>query len=730
MLEVVTVGALAAFLSAVGNGAAGEMGKQVLLSTGALARRTLGREVPLPAGPEGAGALARELRPFLGRDGRQAEEWALLVRSLPEATPAGLSAGPGLPPGTRDFTDREGVLRRLRREATRPAAGRPRVALLHGPPGIGTTAVALHWGATQLARYPDGQFYVDLRDSGAGTGGPEPAAVLARLLRQMGVGAEGVPATEARRERLYRELTAGRRALVVIDHASSVAQVRGLVPATPEVLLLVVASGPPFALEAERVAVPPLRDRDAVRLLRKVAGRENVARARPRLPELLDDCAGNAFALRAAAVHLLNGPPADGEPPVPGPGTGGHPVHGVARAACRRLRPEAARLCRLTALGGWPALDAPLAAAAADVAVEDAARMLTEAADVRLVEPLPDGRYRFRPEVRRYLADTAAVEHGVPECSAAVARVLERLLHRVLHAAHAALPESWRTEPAPTDAHSGAEGDVRGDTRNGAHGDADRCRGEAAGVAVLAAEVQNVAWAVCVAEEYQHPTTALRLARALWPLQLKAGHGDEVLPALRIAARCADDSQPDSPMAGALHFQLGHCLGALGRWEEAEAQARAAAACERAAGHLRGEASSVELLGLLLRDQWRYRAAYERFAEAERIYRRIGPGQEGADDLPRALALIRRHQGRALCGLGELEESRALLEGAVEFFAGRGEAYNQARALTDLAETLHAASRDAEALARIAEAERLLTPAATVHLRYLADLRRRCEAAG
>ncbi|WP_280524955.1 hypothetical protein [Streptomyces inhibens] len=42
MFEIVTVGALTAFLTAVGNGAAGEMGKQVLVSTGALVRRTLG----------------------------------------------------------------------------------------------------------------------------------------------------------------------------------------------------------------------------------------------------------------------------------------------------------------------------------------------------------------------------------------------------------------------------------------------------------------------------------------------------------------------------------------------------------------------------------------------------------------------------------------------------------------------------------------------------------------
>ncbi|GAA0530729.1 ATP-binding protein [Streptomyces antimycoticus] len=704
MFEVVTVSALTAFLTAVGNGAAGEMGKQMLLSTGALVRRTLGRETPLPATPEGWEVLAREMHARLSGDPRRGGEWAILLRTLQDDDVA-LVPGAGLPPATRDFTDRQAVLRRLKREATRAAAGRPRVALLYGPPGIGTSAVALHWGAEQIAQYPDGQFYVDLRDA-AGESGLEPSAVVLRLLGQMGVEPEGIPPAESARVGLYRRLLAGRRALVVIDHASSAAQVRALVPATPDVFLLVVASGPALALEAERIEVPPLSDRDAVKMLRKVAGPEKVALAKPRMPSLLGHCAGNAFALKAAAMSLLAE-----EPPLPedvAESTARHPVHGMVRSACRRLRPETARLCRLTALGGWPAIDARLAGDTAAVGQEEAAGMLAEAADAQLVEALGDGRYRFRPEVRRVLADTAALEHGIPECSAAMSRALDGLLNRALHAAHAALPQSWRTEPAP------AQGTAY--------------RDEAEGMAALLAETGNVVRAVSVAEEYQHIDTAMRMARALWPVQLKAGFWDEVLPALRIAARCADRHHADSRMAGALHFQLGHCLGELRLWNEADRAVHTAAACERAAGHLRGEASSVEMLGLLKLNDWRYDAAYERFVEAERIYRRIAPGQEGAEDLPRALALAERHQGRALRGLGRLEESRVLLETARDFFAERGEAYNQARALTDLAETLHDAGDHAGALTKIAEAERLLNPEkATPHLNHLARLRLSCQ---
>ncbi|MGW2132154.1 ATP-binding protein [Streptomyces coelicoflavus] len=714
VLEVVALSALTAFLMSVGNGAAGEMGKQLLLSTGALVRRTTGRQTPLPASPEERTELAGLVHARLGRDARLAEEWALVLRTHGGPGTPALARGGGLPPAPRHFTNRHRELRRLAREATRPADGRPRVALLHGPPGIGTTAAALRLGAEQHARFPDGQFYVDLRDAAA-DGGPGPGAVLARLLRQMGVEPGLLPAAAADREEFYRRLTADRRALVVVDHATSPAQVRGLIPSSPGVFLIVVVSGRPFALEAERVAVGPLSDRHAARMLRDLAGAEEAARVRTRLPRLVRQCAGNAFALRAAAARLGTEEP-DGPRPGAGPGSGGgpeedaeanDPVREAVRTATGRLRPATARMCRLAALGAWPGLDAPLAAAVADVSPDEATGMLAEAVDAGLLEPAAGEHHRFRPEVRRYLADTAGPEHGVAECSAAVVRGLDAVLNRALHAAHAALPGSWRTEPAPS--HGTAYGN------------------EAEGLGALRTELDNVVRAVSLADQYGHVNTALRLARALWPLQLKAGHWDDVLPALRIAARRADAHEPRARMAGALHFQLAHCLDQLGQREEADRAVLAAVECERAAGHLRGEASAVEMLGLFHLYRWDHPAAHERFTEARGVYERITSGQEGSGDLPRALALLDRHEGRALRGMDRLDESRRLLGSAVAFFERTGEAYNTARALTDLAETLHDAGLDTEALAHITRAERLLDPAAVPHRQYLTALRARCE---
>lgn len=705
-LAVVGTGALTVFLTAVANGAAGEMGKQLLLSTSTRLQQLLGRGTRLPETTQQAEALARRLQPLLAADPRQAAEWALLTQSLPDPFPA-VAADSG-PAPTRHFTDRGEILRRLDREANRPSAGRPRAAQLFGPPGVGSSQVALRWAFGQEARFPDGRPHLDLRDLCADRA-PEPAEVLLHLLLRMRVPADAVPTTESGREQLYRRLTAGRRVLVVVDHVSSAAQVRALVPTTPESFLLVVSTGPAQAmLEAERIAVPPLREKDAKELWRKLTGPDGPLPSGRQQAAVLERCAGNPYALTAAARRLTTG----GETVTVSCETAGFPpdpVRAAVRESCRSLPAQTARLCRLTALGGWPAVDAEMAAWAADVDRETAVRMLGEAAELQLTDPLPDGRWRLRPAVRHCLEEDAAAQHGIAQCAAAVSRVLDGLLLRARHAAHAALPQSWRTEPAPALGRP--------------------CASAAEGMAALLADAATFVHAVTVAGDHGHVDVATALGRALWPLQLKAGHWDQVLPALRAATRCAEGHPGDPRTAGALHFQLAHCLGEMRRWDEADEAACAAVAAERAAGHRRGEASAVELLGLLNLHRLQADVALERFVEARRIYDLIGPEDEGAADLPRARALLGRHQGRALRLQGRLDASRQRLERAREFFSAHGEAYNEARALTDLAETLHDSGDDTAALQRIEEAEALLNPQqAAPHLHYLAVLRRRCQA--
>ncbi|MCI3270980.1 tetratricopeptide repeat protein [Streptomyces cylindrosporus] len=701
MLDLLSVGAISAVLGAVGNGMAGEFGRWAWESAGGAVRRVAGREVPAPTTPGQLDDVARLVHERVHTDPQLAHAWALFARSAPVPGVPDRLARPRLPGAPRFFTDREQALKLLDKEATRPFEGRPRLALLHGPEGIGTTTLACHWGWRRTDLYPDGQPYVDLRTR-------TPEVALGDLLRQLGLGDERIPASADARADLFRRCAADRRMLLVLDHATSAAQLEPLLTTAPGVFTIVVARHALVGLGALRIPVGPLARRDAVRMLKSVAGEDVIAAARTSLPRVLDRCAGSPYALRAAALRLTPGF-ADPENPAVTPDHPATPVTDPVRAATedsyRHLAPAAARLYRLAGLRDWPALDAATAARAAGIDETEAARLLGELAEALLLERAGSGRYRYRPSVRAHAERTAAAVDGVAACSAAVARVVDHCRDLAVGAAQAALPESWRV---PT-AHSPVTFASKGE-----------------GVAALTAEAPTLVEAVAAADEFGDPHSVVLLCQALWPLQLKAGRHELLLPALRTGARVADQHFPGTRTAGALHAQLAHSLTELRRWDAAEPEALAAARDERAAGHVRGHASAVEFLGLLRLRQWRFQEAYDSFEQAYGILDGIGPDDEGAADLPRARALLDRHRGRALGRLDRREEALDRLGHALAFFRDR-EPYNMARTLTDIAEIHLDAGRPGTALPLIDEALVTLEgEQAEYQVELLRVLRERC----
>ncbi|MFH9396665.1 tetratricopeptide repeat protein [Streptomyces sp. NPDC017556] len=724
MLDPISMAAITAVLGAVGSGVASEAGKWAWETAGGLVRRMAGREVAAPTRPEERDAVARIVHDSVRSDPELARTWSAFARTV--QTTGATVGRPRLPSSVRFFTDRKGAMRLLDREAGRKADGRPRVALLYGDDSMGTSALAVHWGWRAESLFPDGQLYVDLGRRGTGSARTAGSA-LRELLLRLGLGDERIPPSEAERIDAFRRVVADRRLLLVLDHARSAAQIAPLLTSAPSVLTLVVARRPLSGLDASPVPVGPLSDRDAARLLTKIVGKQVMRSARAALPAVLARCGGSPYALRAAAPRLLDPGPLTAALPPPLPQgeptdeptdepTGGlsmsdsDPVRTAAEDAYRLLRPDAARLYRLMGLRQWPAFDAEAAARVAGIDVDAAEELLGGLADVLLLEHTDNGRYRYRPSVRAHAEEAAFRHEGIAGCSAATTRAVEHYLRLSVTAARAALPESWRVPDALAD---GPDGAYAG-------------RGDA--VARLAAELPNLVEAVATAEEFGQPDTVLTLCRALWPLQLKAGHHEAVLPALRIGAAVADAQVPGSRTAGALHVQLAHTLGELQLGDEAGAEAAAAARDERAAGHTRGLASAIEILGLLRLRQWRFADAYDCFDEAYAVLDGIGPEDEGAADVPRARALLERHRGRALRGLGRLDEAQEHVRRALAFFRANGEAYNTARALTDLAEILLAGEEPTAALPLTDEAIRILSEEnADQHVEYLRRLRERCS---
>ncbi|WP_335939008.1 tetratricopeptide repeat protein [Streptomyces sp. PTD5-9] len=710
MLDPTSVAAISAVLGAIGSGMANEAGKWAWESTGGVVRRIVGREVTAPVAADERDDVALMVHERIRTDPRLAARWAALTARLPDGPRPVGAAGSHLPASTRFFTDRKEAMRQLHREASRRADGRPRVALVHGPDGMGSSTLAAHFGSRHGRLFPDGRIYADLGGGGAGSA-RDIGAVLRVLLRQLGVPDGDMPPATDRLGEFFRHCVSDRRLLVVLDHAHSAAQVRPFLASAPGVFTIVVARTPFPGLDALRVPVGPLTDKDAVRLLTEITDKSAVAAARAALPSLLARCGGSPYALRAAAGRLRTS-----VPPVPSARADGDPVQGAAEDGYRLLDPAAARLYRLMALRGWPAFDAAVAARTAGLDPAAVPALLDGLADGMLLERAlganGDWRYHYRPGVRAHAEAAAIREDGIAACSAALTRTLLAYADRASAAAHQALPESWRV-PAPAGDRAGQQ----------------RYEDRGAALEALLADLGNLVEAVRCAEESGAPDIAVRLCRALWPTQLKAGHHETLLPALRIGARLADAHLPDGADAGALHAQLAHTLTELGRWDEAEAAASAAARAEKSAGHKRGHASAVESLGLLRLRQWRYQEAYECFEEAGAVLDTMDARDEGVADLPRARALLERHRGRALRGLGRGEEARRHLETALSRFRDSGDTYNTARALTDLAETWLEEDDTDAALPLIDEAIGILDgQRAEYHVSHLRRMRAGCLA--
>jgi DNA-binding SARP family transcriptional activator len=189
-------------------------------------------------------ALASELGVDPGPD--LAEVHAILVRQEP--APAKLTRRPvpaELPPDAAGFTGRVtelAALDGLLAEAHPVTDAPPPVGIctVSGTAGVGKTALVIHWAHRVRDRFPDGQLYVDLR--GYDPAQPMPTAeALARFLETLGLAGNDIPLTDDARVARYRTEIADRRMLVVLDNASSVEQVRGLLPGTPSCFVVVTS---------------------------------------------------------------------------------------------------------------------------------------------------------------------------------------------------------------------------------------------------------------------------------------------------------------------------------------------------------------------------------------------------------------------------------------------------------------------------------------------------------
>ncbi|MFY1686697.1 BTAD domain-containing putative transcriptional regulator [Plantactinospora sp. WMMB782] len=248
-------------------------------------------------------AVLQEVTPVPARD---VDGWAPAPGSATGGDPRRGVTPHQLPPVPDDFTGREREIRALTGDLS-TAPERRTVRVVTGRAGVGKSAFAAQVAQSISPGYPDGQLYAKL-DGNTSTPA-RPHIVINSFLRDLGVPVTALPQTFAEAVMRYRNLTARRRMVVVLDDAHDEHQVRPLLPAGPASVVIVTSRRRLTGIAGARlIELGPLDDDESRRLLAAVIGAERMAAQPAAARSIARHCEGLPVALRVVADRLARRP--------------------------------------------------------------------------------------------------------------------------------------------------------------------------------------------------------------------------------------------------------------------------------------------------------------------------------------------------------------------------------------------------------------------------------------
>ncbi|MBK1784486.1 tetratricopeptide repeat protein [Prauserella sp. ASG 168] len=591
------------------------------------------------------------------------------------------------------FTNREQELASLQARLD-TSTGRPLVQVISGPGGIGKTALALRWLGGIAERYPGGALQASL--GAFDPTGPVPVGeVLGQFLRALGVPGSRVPVDVDEQGGLFRTLTAAAPMLVLLDNADSEAQVRPLIPAAADSLVVVTSRRPLGGLAVDEGArlltLEPLTAEHSMTLLRDTLGADRVDTERAHATTIVRLTAGLPIALCSVAGRLAAKPKATLERTasdlsvgrrrlaVLSAGKEGDSVQASFDLAYQALPPEAARTYRL--LGQHPGAEfgVGVAAAAVNGPAATTRRLLDELVEVNMLTEPEDGRYAFHDLHRLHAVEKAEEHETGDDRRDAQLRILEWYLRGARSTAHLVTLDQ---EPIPYEyVHRRPDG--------------SSLPSEDEALDWLERERTNLFAAMQAAAQIGMPALGWQLGDAMWPLFLLRKHYRDFLTVSQLGVDCAK-RWGNRAAEVIMRNRCGAACRGAGRFDEAVEHYTAALRALPADGDQVAAIRSVEGLGLVALAQGRLDDALREFD----------------DDLHRSQQLERAHDialaqvnlGVTLTRLGRAGEAIEKLEQALGLLTGQHDSYNVARARIDLARALALEGRTAEATEHVTEA--------------------------
>jgi DNA-binding SARP family transcriptional activator/tetratricopeptide (TPR) repeat protein len=600
------------------------------------------------------------------------------------------------------------------------------VVAIHGPGGVGKSALAVHVGHRLADRFSDGQLYVNLRGATPNVDPLRPAEVLAQFLRSLGAGSAGTASLDELAAR-YRSATAGKRLLILLDDAADSAQIRPLIPGSAGCAVLVTSRRQLSGVDgAGRHRLRPFPESDAVDLLSRLVSDGRISGAPAATGELVRLCDRSPLALSIAAGRLNARPTWSASTLVSRLRDQRHrleeltdedrAVRASFLTSYQDLARDAGRMFRLLGLLDVTDLSVPLAAAVSGGSDGVAEKLLDLLVDAQLVENDAPGRYRMHDLLRLYARERAAAEESAVEQAAALRRAFDFYLATVRNASLAIRP-MYRVivDLEPLDlVHEGVP--LRG------HADAARWIHSERGN--LLAVVRQAAGSPAIGTE-----AVIALATALQLPMGYAGLGRDQAALLSVAERASARTSSPSHLAaaafvrgGELHAlrpreaaeslelavrlwrelgnregqaialtHLGTTYAALQLDAESLASLESALQLAREAGDLEGEIGCLDHLGLAYRRMRRGSDAISAHTDALRLSRQVG---HRAGEVITAGNLA-----TALHVFGDLDAALPAYEEALGLARTNGNRQVEAECLWGLAGVLIEVGRIAEGLA-------------------------------
>jgi tetratricopeptide (TPR) repeat protein/DNA-binding XRE family transcriptional regulator len=572
-----------------------------------------------------------------------------------------------LPRDIASFTGRQPQLRRL--VAASQTAAQPGgvvgICVITGMAGVGKTSLALRAAHQVTSQFPDGQIFLDLQGYTEGLDPLSTAEALDLLMQSLGIplqrDAEKLEARAAR----YRHRLAGSRTLIILDNASSTAQLTPLLPGTAGCMVIVTSRRLlPGLDDAQAIAVDVLPEPDAIALFRAIAGSGRIPANDAALTELVGLCGRLPLAVRMIAARLAYRDALRIEDLVEqlrherGRLANLQDDHrsltAVLAVSYDHLGDAEQRMFRLLGLIPGPDFDACAAANLAETDLGEATMLLDSLLDQNLLIQRTARRYRFHDLVRAYAR--TLTEPGA---------ALDRLLDYYLHTAQRADRHFERRMPR-IDEPAGAP-----EPRTGPDLDTPEQAKE-----WIAAELANLDAATHYAADHDRPAQAIGLPAALAQYLRAYGSWAQALTLYQRALDAARAIADRSAQAGAL-THLGSVQWSTGAFGQSEESLAGAQKLYRELGNRRGQASVLAELGVVQRLTAEYPQAKDTLAKALQLYRELAD-RHGQAFVLAELGVTQRQTGTF--GLAE-----DMLTEALALYRGLGNRHGEANTLAYLA---------------------------------------------